>query len=792
MGKRYDTDALKAALPVADYCERVGIKLRQAGAEMRGACPFCATSARDPFAANDDKWRCNACFENGDVIRLVWMVEKIEPGAAIARVAELVGLDGVDLSVVAPVAKAEREAKAATKSLDRARATANAPKYWSNCERTSETGRAYLGSRGVDAVHGEVKYRERTDPETGEVTYGAICLPLYNAAGTVINIVRRVYRGLRTKAPKTPSLKDCTTLGTFGDLTQANLTTGPVIVVEGVFDYLSARVLVPSALVLGVHGAGRWPHIVKMAALIALSRGLILVPHLTDMNKIGAKKVAEAIDVARAAGVTNIRRFELPSGDLNDFLMAGGTVGELLDAPFVADATRWEYTEWGTAHRYADLNRERLRYFPPGGDSAWMAWSGSTWQQTVQACEPVAALDRVLESLRAEAAEGNYTAADEVLSMQTSRRISSMVRLAKAAPGMAARREEFDTDDMLLTVPNGTIDLETGELLAHDREHMITVSSPVQYDPNARAPRWARFLAEVFAPNLDGADFLARYAGYSLTARNDAQCLLFAHGQDGRNGKGVAFRAIQGILGRQLAGGLPMEMLVRRRGAPSKVNPYYAYARIARCRAVFLSETSKGDEIDTGLVKNLTGGDLVSARAPAEKGWDYIPTWKLYLAGNNLPTADADDEAFWSRFLILPFMVSFRDRRDDAIDKVLASELPGILAWAVRGCLEWQRRGGGLSGLIDGAASVTSAVQAYRSDSDDLGDFLTANTIKNDGHLPCPKTSSVYQRYRAWITAQGGQVLAARTFHKEMERRGHTRSKKSGIDVYASLALLPA
>lgn len=778
--KRHDIDALKAALPVAEYCARVGIHLRKAGAEMRGACPFCKVTARNPFAVNGTGWRCNSCNMRGSVIRLCANFEDIEMGAAVIRITEMAGLDTVELAVVAPVAKAEAKAKAATRALDRARATAKAPEYWTKCDRQSDDGRAYLASRGVDAVHGEVKYRRN-----------AIAIPLHSSDGKIINVVRRIYSDLRSNAPKTPSLKDCTTLGTFGDLTQAKLTTGPVIIVEGVFDYLSARVLVPSALVLGAHGAGRWPDVVKMASLVALARGMIFVPHLTDQNRIGAKKVVEAIDVARAAGITDIRRFDLVSGDLNDYLMNGGTGDELLVAPLIADSTRWEYTEWGTAHRYADLNREQLRYFPPGGDSAWMSWSGSTWQQTVQACEPVAALDRVLESLRAEAAEGNHTAAEEVQAMQTGRRISSMVRLAKAAPGMAARREEFDTGDMLLTVPNGTINLETGELLEHNREHMITVSSPVPYDPDACAPRWDAFLAEVFEPNPDGAEFLARYAGYSLTARNDAQCLLFAHGQEGRNGKGVAFRAIQGILGRQLSGGLPMEMLVRRKGAPSKVNPYYAYARVSRCRAVFLSETSKGDEIDTALVKGLTGGDLVSARAPAEKGWDYIPTWKLYLAGNNLPAADADDEAFWARFLILPFMVSFRDRRDDAIDKVLASELPGILTWAVRGCLSWQERSGGLVGLIDGAQSVTRATQAYRSDSDDLGAFLAANVVENDGQFPCPKASAVYQRYKAWTAAQGGQVLAARLFHTEMKRRGYKRIK-SGNVVYASLALLPS
>lgn len=787
--KHHDTAALRAALPVAEYCARVGIELKRSGAELRGICPFCGGTTRNPFCVRDEGWNCVQCHENGDVITLCSLFEDITKGAAITRVAELTGISADESVQRGPVAKAERKAKRAEQALDRARATAKAPEYWTSCERTSETGRAYLKSRGVDAVHVEVKYRHRIDSATNEIVRSSICIPLRAANGTIINVVRRIFHGLRPNAPKTPSLKDCTTLGTFGDLSQANLTTGPVIVVEGVFDYLSARVLVPSALIIGAHGAGRWPDVVKMASLVALARGLILVPHLTDMNKIGAKKVTEAIDVARAAGVTDIRRFDLASGDLNDFLMSGGTGADLLDAPLVADSTRWEYTEWGTAHRYGDLNRERLRFFPSGGDSAWMAWLGSIWQQTVQACEPVTALDRVLESLRAEAAEGNHTAADEVKAMQTSRRISSMVRLAKAAPGMTARRDEFDTSDMLLTVPNGTIDLSTGELLEHNREHMITVSSPVAFDPDARAPRWEKFLDEVFEPNPDGAEFLARYAGYSLTARNEAQCLLFAHGQEGRNGKGVAFRAIQGILGRQLAGGLPMEMLVRRKGVPSKVNPYYAYARVARCRALFLSETSKGDEIDPAIVKSLTGGDMVSARAPAEKGWDYIPRWKLYLAGNNLPAADADDEAFWSRILILPFHVSFRNRRDDTLDQVLKSEYPGILAWAVRGCLEWQRRGAGIKGLLDGAESVTRAVKAYRSDSDDLGDFLAANVAANDGQFPYAKASTLYQRYRTWTKTQGGETLAARAYHKEMERRGHRRHKKSGIDVYASLAL---
>jgi P4 family phage/plasmid primase-like protien len=744
---RYDTDAIRAALPVAQVCEARGIELRQAGGEMRGDCPIVEHRSKGSFSTSGDLWKCHACNEGGDVISLLKVLDDMSDAQAIEKAATMAGV--TTETELTEEQRTARQLRELARTRAKSRATSGAKGYWDACQKRQkpgEPGRDYLEGRGLGPAKGEVRYRE-----------GAICVALRDGTGQVTNVVRRWFASKDDK--KVTGLKNCGTKGMFGDLTEAHLTTGPVVVVEGVADWLSARVLTKSAFVAGVHGAGRWPDVVRMVAKVAKVRGLVLVPHLTDMNKVGAKKVDEAIRAARELGVTTIRRFDIPAGDLNDFLLAGGQGADVLAAPIVEEPDKYyPQTDLGNAELFADVHRDGLRYV--GERDMWLQWDGCKWERAQNAVHLVQAAKTAIQHM-----DG-----DHALDSQAAARIKAMVSLARAEPRLAVPVSALDADPMKLAVANGTLDLATGQMYTSRREDLLTVASPIAYDPDARAPRWEQFLAEVFEPAPDAIEFVRRYAGYSLTGDTSAQVLLFAHG-GGANGKGTLFRAMQALLGNSLSAPLPFELFVDR--TIKKVNEEYALSQCSQVRAVFVSEGKRGESFDNTIVNKLTGEDPVNAREPRGIPFSYRPSFKLWMTSNWLPSIPADDYAMWRRFVLVPFLASFRgDRRDDNLERTLAGELPGILAWAVRGCRDWIADGGGLKGLAI-SDSIRNATDAHQQDQDTIGEFLDDCCVLRERvpDVSC-RVSTLYHRFDGWARAHGEEVKTMKQFGKEMKRRG--------------------
>ena len=751
---RHDTDAIKGLLPVADYYSMIGYSLAKVRAqgESRGECPLgngCST--RDnPFSirAGGIEWRCNVCDNGGDVIELIRLVEGLDQGQAIARAAELAGIDGEPTrEQMDAIERGKRRAAelAARDERERATGPARAKRYWLESEPRDESpggGEDYLDGRAVLAARVDVRFRD-----------GLICLPLYNDKSEIMNVVRRRYSG---EGKKITGLSKCGTLGSFGRLSDAENTTGPVIFVEGAFDYLAARVLVPSALVLGAHGAGRLKDVVAMGMGVAKVRGAVVVPHLTDMGKAGAEAAQEAIRAMQREGVSSIRRFDVPDGDLNDYLVAGGEGQALLDAPLVANELVFPETDLGNAALLATLHRDDLRYLHDVG--AWMAWNGEHWEPARDDVRLVQAARKTIQHIDGEHA----------VKSQSAGAVSAMIKLARAQPELAAVHGDFDCDDFVLCAQNGTLDLRTGELRPFRRDDKISLQVPVPYEPEALAPRWMRFLDEIFEPAPDARLFVQRFAGYSLTGDTSAQCLLFAHGS-GRNGKGVFMQIMTALLGRTFAGHLPMRFFVEDR--PISINVETMLAKVARCRAVFASESKRGQRLDREVVLTMTGEDTLTARRRYQDEFEYTAKFKLWMASNNLPPIDADDDALWRRFKLVPFLAEFDgDKRDDGLKNTLLTELPGILAWAVRGCLDWQHDGGGMRGLGHSEA-VAQATAAHREENDEIGAFLAEETLELLPGMPAARSGAVYERYKEWCHRAGMKGMSLRYFSKAMAAR---------------------
>lgn len=264
-----------------------------------------------------------------------------------------------------------------------------------------------------------------------------------------------------------------------------------------------------------------------------------------------------------------------------------------------------------------------------------------------------------------------------------------MLASAQAIAGIPIQPEDMDRDPWLLNVRNGTIDLRTGALRPHAREDLITRGIDVDYDRAAVCPAWERFLHQVFGGDVGLVAFVQRAIGYSLTGVITEHVLLVLYGL-GSNGKTTLSEALHYLLGPSYAKHAPTDLLLARRGEhhPTEL------ATLHGARLLTSAETGEGRRLAESLVKQLTGGDPVTARRMREDFWQFRPEFKLWLATNHKPQIKGTDHAIWRRIRLIPFDITFHapetgktPQQDPTLPGRLRRELPG--SWRGRSAGAW-------------------------------------------------------------------------------------------------------
>jgi len=422
-------------------------------------------------------------------------------------------------------------------------------------------------------------------------------------------------------------------------------------------------------------------------------------------------------------------------------------------------------TDYGNAQRLVRLHGADLRHCYEFGQ--WYVWTGTHWALDLGAAErrakrTVLKLYEEVSSLDDERQREQMVRHARI--SEGASRIAAMLALARSEPGIAVRPDDLDRDAWLLNCPNGTLDLRTGELRPHRREDLITRIVPAAYEPTADCPRWTAFLDRIMGGEAELVAFLRRAVGYALTGSTAERCLFILHGS-GKNGKSVFIEAVRTLLGDGYAARTPVQTLMAKRGdsIPNDV------ARLKGIRFVSASETAEGRSLDEAAVKDLTGGDRVAARFMRGEWFEFTPQFKIFLSTNHKPRIAGRDDAIWDRIRLVPFNVRIPDAEQRPMEELLAAfreEMPGILAWAVRGCLEW-RRGG-----LGSPSGVVEATAAYRDEMDVLGDFIAAC-------CRVEPTASVtgrelYDAYRQWADQAGERPMSRCMFSLRMAERGQT------------------
>lgn len=441
------------------------------------------------------------------------------------------------------------------------------------------------------------------------------------------------------------------------------------------------------------------------------------------------------------------------------------------------DEGGFHLTDMGNAERLVHRYGLDLRYCYPW--SRWLVWDGTRWAADASGRVHGMAKETVRGIYKEAASAGDDQSrraiSKHATSSESETRVKAMAELAK--PDLPISQEDLDADSYLLNVVNGTLDLRTGELRSHQREDLVTKRAPVEYDPSATAPTWAAFLERIL-PDQEVRRFVQLATGYSLSGDVSEQVLLIPYGV-GANGKSTLLNILLEMLGDYGKQAAPDLLIAKKGSHPTEL------ADLFGARMVASIEVEDGRRLAESLVKQLTGGDKIRARRMRQDFWEFWPTHKSWMAVNHKPEIRGTDNAIWRRIRLIPFTeVIPKDEQDRGLMEKLRSELPGILAWAVRGCLDWQREG------LEAPDQVRQATGQYRSEMDVLRNFLEECCELGEGYKDL--ASDVSEVYQEWAKKNGEERITRRVLTKQLAERGYEakRSGPNGSREYHGLRLL--
>jgi putative DNA primase/helicase len=408
-------------------------------------------------------------------------------------------------------------------------------------------------------------------------------------------------------------------------------------------------------------------------------------------------------------------------------------------------------TEDSAAQEFADLYCDKLRYCHSTG--AWFEWDGTSWRpnRTGIAFQWARELARRLSN--SESAKVRYVASKTSFA-------GGVERFARSDPAFAVTMEQWDQDPFLLGTPGGTVDLRTGILRPAIPSEGITKTTAVEPAQRPNCPRWLAFLDEATGGDRELIRFLQQWCGYSLTGATQEHALVFVYGPGG-NGKSVFLNVLTGIL-KDYATTAAMDTFTASKGDKHPTD----LAMLRGARLVTASETEEGRAWAEARIKQMTGGDPITARFMRQDFFTFQPSFKLTIVGNHQPMLRNVDEAARRRFNIVPFTRK-PAAPDRQLEEKLRAEWPGIFRWMIEGCLDWQAHG------LARPASVAEATADYFAEQDLFSQWLEEKCeVERDNSVKWETTSDLFASWSAYAKAAGEDPGTAKNFAPAMRRKG--------------------
>ncbi len=424
----------------------------------------------------------------------------------------------------------------------------------------------------------------------------------------------------------------------------------------------------------------------------------------------------------------------------------------------------------------------RLLYVPQWG---WMAWDSKRWTRDLSGEHW--RLVKLLSNawmLEAEEASGAGLAerAEQyrawAIKCRQKNRLEAALKLAETDTRLVRMPAAFDVDTVAFNTESGTLDLASGLLLPHETTDLITKMSGAHYDRAAEAPCWQAFLERIL-PSAEVRGFVQRAVGYSLSGKTGEQCLFLLHGA-GSNGKSTFLRALVDMLGDYASSARPETFMVQDGDAiPNDV------AALAGARMIISAETEDGQRFAESRLKQLTGGDMVTARFLQHEFFSFRSTGKIWLACNHKPEIRGVDLGIWRRIRLIEFKQTIPpDEQDRGLSEKLRGEAPGIMAWAVKGYHAWEKMG------LRPPQAVVAAGETYRGEQDALAEFL------EDCAIVAPQLETVkgqlYGRYVDWSETNKSRPWSSTRLGLRLKERagiGERREPGTGKRIWTGIGL---
>lgn len=448
----------------------------------------------------------------------------------------------------------------------------------------------------------------------------------------------------------------------------------------------------------------------------------------------------------------------------------------------------------------SDVENAR-RFWKLAGDNmlfvtgiGWFTWSEGCWVQDQH--EPLRIGQRIgsLVATEAQVKLTLYQSEDDKATRETILReidklnrhikhsesktvIEAAIKLAESIRPVSAAM--LDTNPWLMNCANGTLDLKTGQLREPERADYLTKTTPIKYCPDAKCPTWEKTLMEIFSGKLHIIKFLQRIFGYCLTGCIDEQVFFTFYGE-GTNGKDVILGRIRKLMG-EYAGEVAPGLLIQSRNEQHPT----AIFDLRGKRLGVSSETGEGKPLDETLTKQLTGSERLKARGMRQDFIEFSNEVKIILMTNHLPEIKGDDYAMWRRIRLIPFNRIFKeDERDERLGRWLdETELPGVLAWAIQGCMEWQRTG------LAPPDEVLQATAGYKSDQDVLREFFECECEFARTNQATSK--AIWSRWKAWCIENDQNPNSQKWLAPKIQRKGCVKQRSSNGMIWKGVGLKP-
>jgi P4 family phage/plasmid primase-like protien len=444
------------------------------------------------------------------------------------------------------------------------------------------------------------------------------------------------------------------------------------------------------------------------------------------------------------------------------------------------DLTRFGESDADNALRVHAVAGGNFHHVADSGQ--WLIWDGFRWTPDRDG-KMVRLFLNVMEGAASQGIGMENRKAGEALVKHAMRcrdnaKVTSGLTMLKSVQGVTISANDLDADPWVIGTPSGLIDLRAGKTITPDRRLLVTKSIACDYDPDATCPTWEDVIHTATAGDDELIRFLQCSIGYTLTGSTREQCLLFLYGL-GANSKGTVVETVKSLLG-DYAITAPESLFTVDRNS-SATNDI---ARLAGCRMACASELDENTAFAESRIKSLTGGDTITARFLHREFFDFRPSHKFWISGNHKPTVKGTDDGIWRRMRLVPFVVTIPpEKRDLNLGDKLRTELPGILRWAIEGCLIWQREG------LNTPRCVTQATADYRASEDVVGQFLEdATTTDQDDQV---LKSSLFESYAGWAEKHGiKRPLTATALNRKLEERGFEQKKIKGGRYWRGISLL--